>query len=107
MSHGWSASNLTIGTRVRVPEDLFVEPTKAVERLISATYIGESNSGILLDCRFQPAFNTIDPNANHYRMMISWASLWCGYVRIYTEDGHLIRAYRQPGMPTIATCKEQ
>lgn len=107
MSRGWDISRLTVGTRVRIPRDLFIEPTKAVDRLISATFIGEYDAGILLDCRFQSSFNAINPNANHYRMMINWASIWCGHVRIYTEDGQQIKAYRQPGVPTMESLDEQ
>ena len=95
MSRGWKPSGLSIGTEVRFPKEYFEAPKEAKERLESATIIGETESGILVDCRFKPSLRTINPNASHYRMFFSWASIWCGYTKVYTEDGEPIRAYRQ------------
>lgn len=106
MSRGWEKSRLTAGTRLRIPDSLFVEPTKAVERLISVTFVGENNAGIMVDCVFKPNWGNTVSRLNHYRIMINWASIWCGHIKVYTEDGEMLRAHREVGMPTIESVEE-
>lgn len=99
MSRGWEKSGIAIGTEVRLPASMFIEPSKAPQRLISATIYGENESGLIVDCKFIPSFQTINPNASHYKMFLTWASIWCGHIKVYTEDGEMIRAYREEGCP--------
>lgn len=88
----WIKSGLEVGTKVNVPYELFQEPEDVKKRLISCTYIGETASGIMVDCKFTPAHGTREPEMYHYRMHINWANIWCGHTKVTLEDGTLIRA---------------
>ena len=106
MSRNWKRSGLTIGTPLTIPVDLFIEPTKALDRLESVTYVGENSAGIMVDCKFLPAFNTINPEGSHYRMFLNWASIWCGQLHVLKEDGTMLRAEREDGVPTVQSVLE-
>ena len=100
MSRGWQRSGLKIGEEVRINESMLVAGATAMERLESSTYIGESSTGLLIDCKFTPCIRTNNPENSHYKMFIPWASLWCGSVRLYREDSTQIEARRMTGRPT-------
>lgn len=106
MSKGWERSRIPIGTRVRIPDSLFVEPTKAKERLVSATIVGETDSGLIIDCVFRPGILSTNKEGNHYKITLNWASIWCGQLRVYFENGEMLRAYREVGMPVIELAEE-
>lgn len=91
MSRGWQRSNLKAGDEVRISSSLLVAGDIAAEKLVSTTYLGESSTGLLLDCEFA--------KHQHYKMFISWASMWCGNTKIYRADSTLIEAKRLPGRP--------
>lgn len=97
MSSGWVRSDLVVGETLKVPSELFVEPYKAQKNLISATYVGENNSGIFIDFKFNPGVCTTEPKTWHYRLMIPWASIWCGHTKICRTNGEQVRAYRKKG----------
>ena len=109
MSRNWKKSGLKVGTPLIIPSSLFIEPTKAVDRLESVTYVGENEAGIMIDCKFKPAFNTINPKASHYRMFLNWASIWSGIcgISVLLEDGTMLRAEREDGVPTIESVLEE
>lgn len=94
MSRGWQRSDLKIGEEIRIPSSLFITGTQAVERLISVTYIGEVDTGILVDCKFKASIKNIISDSTHYRMMIPWASIYCGHVSVYRDDSTSIVARR-------------
>ena len=95
----WQKSNLKVGESVKIPIELFIEPIKAVPRLIVTTYIGETDNGIMVDCSFQPGIHTNDKSKWHYKVFIDWASIWCGHVRVMRTNGELIKARRAKGLP--------
>ena len=89
---GWQRSGLTMGEKLIIPSRLFIEPTKAVDRLISTTYVGETDAGLMVECTFIPPVGHTKPS--HYRMMLNWASIYCGAVHVQKEDGSTIYARR-------------
>jgi len=90
MSRCWYKSDLVIGEKLRVPSSLFVEGEKAAQRLRYVEYIGETNTGMWIDCHFEPSLNVPEDKA-HYKIMINWASIYCGHVNIYRENGSAVR----------------
>lgn len=99
MSRGWRKSNLVYGESVRIPKELFITAENAVKRLLSASYIGETDTGIMIDCVFKPSIRAIAPEHFHYKVFITWASIWDGSVKVYRSDGEQVHAYRQKGLP--------
>jgi len=97
MSRGWQKSGLVYGEKLRVPSLLFVEGIRAQDRLQGAYYIGESETGIYIDCVFTPGVCTMDTSSWHYRMMIPWASIWCGHIKLYRDDDSMVNARRARG----------
>lgn len=96
MNKGWLKSGLILGEEIRIPISLFTTSIDTIEeRLKSVNYVGETDSGIMLDCRFQPGVATKNPDSWHYRMMINWATIWCGQLKLYRKDGTMIRARRK------------
>ena len=91
MSRGWQRSNLKVGDEVRISSALLVAGDIAAEKLVRTTYIGESSTGLLLDCEFV--------KEQHYKMFIDWASIWCAHVNVYRNDSTRIDARRLPGRP--------
>lgn len=89
----WQKSDLIYGEQVKIPNKLFVS-SEAHKRLISANYVGENDNGIMIDCVFKPAVNTMTPETFHYRMFINWASISCGDVHVLRMDGEMVRAKR-------------
>jgi len=106
MSRGWENSRLTIGEELRIPSALFIEPDKAINRLVSTKYVGESDSGILVECAFKSGTSPNISRIHQYKIFINWASIWCGQVKVYTESGQPVRAYREQGMPVIETVQQ-
>ena len=92
MSKGWEKSELFFGEKIKVPADIFIEGEKARSRLVQATYIGETSSGILIDCDFPPSWGSEEPKSWHYRRFINWGSIYCGKIKLYMSDGTPIRA---------------
>lgn len=99
MSKGWQRSNLEIGEHIKVSSDIFIEPSKAVDRLIGTFYVGETEAGIIIDCSFRPAFGTKTSQTYDYKRMINWSSIWSGDIKVYDERGSLVVAKRQKGLP--------
>lgn len=99
MSRGWEKSNLIFGEELKIPKALFIEPDKAIKRLESVNYVGENKFGIMIDCVFRSSFATSSPKGFHYRMMINWASIWCGHIKIHRKDGEQVFARRKKGEP--------
>ena len=97
MSSGWRRSDLVVGETLMTPPELYIEPNKAPKRLESATYVGENESGIFIDFKFKPSIRALNPDSYHYRMMINWASIWSGQVKVYRTNGEPVKAYRQKG----------
>lgn len=99
MSRGWQRSGMTVGEEVRIPATMFITGLSATERLISTKYVGDVDTGIMIDCKFKPAPITTNPESYGYRIMIPWASIWCGQVHVYREDDSEVVARRMPGRP--------
>ena len=94
MSKTWEKSNLEYGEELRIPDSLMIS-TEA--KLISAVFVGETDSGVMIDCTFRPSFRAT--GIPHYRMMINWASMWCGHVKLFRKNGEQIFARRVKGSP--------
>ena len=94
MEQKWEKSGLEIGTKLRIPAHILQESEKAKDRLKECTYIGETNAGIIVDLKFQPAWGSREPEMYHYRRHINWADIWRGAVKVRLEDGALIRVFR-------------
>ena len=107
MSRGWQRNGMTVGEEVRIPATMFITGLSATERLISTKYIGEVDTGIMVECKFKPSCRTNNPEGYCYRMMIPWASIWCGHVKIYREDDTQIMAKRMPGRPIAYEVKKE
>lgn len=97
MSRNWQRSNLRAGEELRISPSLFIGGNLAYERIESITYLGESETGILVDCTFKPSIKKM--KSPHYKLFINWASIWSGHVKVYSGDGSLIVAKRMPGQP--------
>ena len=95
----WQRSNLTVGELITIPSELFIEPSKAEKRLLSATYIGETDAGLMVECSFIPGVRTSDTSKWHYKLFINWPSIWCGHVKVMRVNGEMVRARRMPGLP--------
>jgi len=97
MSRNWQRSNLRAGEELRISTSLFIGGDSVYERIESITYLGESDTGILVDCTFKPSIRKM--KSPHYKLFINWASIWCGHIKVYSGDGSLIVAKRKPGQP--------
>lgn len=92
MKTGWVKSELQIGERVRVPDEIFIVGEKARERLLATEYVGETAAGLIFRSYFRPGWGEKEPRS--YRFFINWATLYCGKVKIYRKDGTTVRARR-------------
>lgn len=99
MSKDWQRSNLVVGELLVIPKSLFIEPEKAINRLLNVTYVGETDAGILVDCSFKPGVHTNNPDKWHYKMLINWASIWAGHVKVLRTNGEQVHARRAKGQP--------
>lgn len=97
MSRNWQSSNLRVGEELRISTSLFIGGESVYERIESITYLGESSTGILVDCTFKPSVKNM--KSPHYRLFINWASIWSGQVKIYSGDGSQVIAKRMKGQP--------
>ena len=95
MSRGWINSGLEVGTELKMDKNLFQEPRDAVKRIVSCTYVGETPSGIIVDCKFKPAVGSKEPESYHYKININWANIYCGDVKICLKNGSRIVAKRE------------
>ena len=100
MSRGWQRSDLKIGDEVRINSDMLISGKSGMQNLERSVIVGESSTGLLIDCRFKPSLRTHNPEGCHYKMFISWSSIWCGAVNLYRDDSTSILAKRIPGQPT-------
>lgn len=91
----WKRSEIEVGTELKISADLFQEPSKVKQHLISCKYLGETSRGILVDCKFVPAVGSKEPDAYHYRRFISWASIYCGDVKVSVVGGYNVRARKE------------
>lgn len=90
----WTHSQLTNGEEISIPVSLFIEPEKALQKFISANYVGETSQGLMLEFNFEPAISKKDAKKVSYKRFIDWASIYCEQgVRLYKKDGSLVRAY--------------
>ena len=87
MSKCWQRSGLKVGEEVRLPERICTSIVSRLEssRLLSATYIGETSAGMLFELKFMPAFGTTEPEMWHYRVIVDFAAVYCGQVKIVGE----------------------
>lgn len=81
----WEKSNLQIGEEINLPNELFF--TK--ERLVRSRYIGETESGIVIECEFLPVFES--EQTYYYKVFISWTSIYCGAM-VVNSGNRTIRA---------------
>lgn len=87
----WQKSKLHYGERIKIPDTVFVQDGK---RCTDAYYIGETDSGIILQVNFMPGWDTQEPTWN-YKYFVNWASIWCGHIKLFSkESGEEIRAKR-------------
>lgn len=86
----WQKSNLKPGQRMKIQEKMFVVTG---DRFIKAEYMQDTPHGILLRFFFEPGPCTEDKKW-YYDFFISWVSLFCGDVKLQTEDGKDVRAIR-------------
>jgi hypothetical protein len=93
MSRGWKPSKLFKGEEVYLPDDLF-QTNEAKERIVKSVYIGENECGLWFECEFQKGFATQYPQWWKYKIMIPWASIYCGNVKVRQLSGKEIRAER-------------
>lgn len=103
MSRGWQRSDLRIGDEVRINSDMLISGKSGMQNLERSVIVGESSTGLLIDCRFKPNLRAQNPEECHYRMFIAWSSIWCGFVKLYRDDSTSILANRIPGQPI--TCE--
>ena len=106
MDDRWLSSDLVIGEELRIPVSLFVSGESAAERLISAKFVGETPSGIMIECNFRPGVLASEPDKWRYRMMINWATIWCGQRKIYRSNGTTVRANRRKPQVIIREVEE-
>ena len=86
----WLPSDLMKDELLQIPKELFIEPSKAIQNLLYTKYIGETDAGIMVECGFRPSVGQTEPAT--YRMFLNWASIFCGHIKVYRQDGSLLRA---------------
>ena len=95
MSRGWIKSGLEVGERVKLSRNLFEESYYGARRVLYCTYLGDTPSGILVDCVFKSAVDADEPEKYHYRKHINWAKIYCGDAKVKLSDGSLLKARRE------------
>lgn len=90
MSRGWKKVDLEVGTELKVSANVFQDPYNARRRLTKCVYLGQTNSGMLVDLVFKP-------DTYHYKTHINFANLYAkeGQVKIHTMDGTRILVQRE------------
>ena len=91
MSKGY-ATDIYIGEEVRLPDKCLESGNSS--RLISATCVGHTKTGILFNLKFIPSFGTEEPDKWNYKRFISYASIYCGDIQIIRKDGTQVKATR-------------
>lgn len=91
MSRNWTHSSLRNGEKLKVPKKILID--NILEggnpgKLLSMTYIGETSTGIITDLRFQPTYESIEPENVHYRRFISFADIYCGSIQLFKQSDH-------------------
>ena len=85
----WDKSNLHKGDRIKIQETLLI--TGDPKNFLRAEYVDETKYGIRLRFFFKPGPCTEEPKW-WYDYFVSWPSIYCGDVRLQTEDGESIHA---------------
>lgn len=97
MSKGWKHSDLIMGEDLSLPKEIFETGDNVLKnnRIIYSRYIGETDTGIMVEVQFRPSFASEEPlSAWAVQYFISFASVYCGDVKIYRRDRTLVRAER-------------
>lgn len=90
MSRGWMPSGLKVGTRVHFDTDIFEGGDQGRSRLKTATYIGETETGLTFELVFEDGFGTIYPGKWRYKRFIPWASIYVGHVKVKANGEEVI-----------------
>lgn len=82
MSRGWAHSDLIVGEDVVLPDEFFEVPKVARARMLYCRYIGETDTGIMIEIQYKPS---LGESLEHFRVVkfIQFAAIWCGDVKVY------------------------
>lgn len=96
MSRGWKHTDLHIEEDVTLPDELFIDSKKATPRILYSRYIGETDTGIMVEVQYEKGFCSEDPYSS-WRVMkfIDFGKIYCGECKIYRSDRTLVKAQRK------------
>lgn len=96
MSRGWKPTDLITGEDLILPDNLFEMPNVARRRMIYCMYYYETETGIVVEIQYQPPYGSIEPiESFRVEKFISFASIYCGDVKIYRADKTQVRVERK------------
>lgn len=95
MSTGWMKSGLTVGEELTLPDFFFEAPDIARQRIESCVYIGETETGIIVEVTFKPTFFNEGENGSRVRKFIDFAAMYCGLVQLKRKDRSTLRIERR------------
>ena len=86
----WKPAYMIKGEQLTIPMSLLVEPEKAKERFVDATFVEGYRNGILVEVRFRKGIGA--NYKNNYKLFINWPSVWCGNVKVKDSFGNNVKA---------------
>lgn len=96
MSRGWKVTDLVMGEDLILPDEFFVMPKVARQRMIYCIYAGETETGIIVEVQYKPPLFTTDPlESFRVQKFIDFGAIYCGEVKIYRRDRTLVKAERK------------
>ena len=96
MSRGWKPTDLVMGEDLVLPDEFFVMPKVARQRMEYCVYAGETETGIIVEVQYKPSIFTTDPlESFRVQKFIDFGAIYSGQVKIYRRDRTLVKAERK------------
>jgi len=96
MSRGWLKTDLRMNEDIFLPDKFFEEPKEARRRMIYSRYIGETETGLMIEIQYEKGFCSQEPLSSwRVTRFIDFAAIWCGDVVLKRADHTTVRVERK------------
>ena len=96
MSRGWKHTDLSIGEEITLPDSMFEMPLEAKRRMIYCRYVGETETGLIIEIQYEKSFGSELPLSScRVQKFIDFAAIWCGAVVLKRADHTTVRVERK------------
>lgn len=96
MCRGWKPTGLRIGEDISLPDEFFELPKVARRRILYSRYVGETETGLIIEIQYDKGFCSEDPMSSwRVQKFVAFADIWCGAVTLMRSDHTRVMVERQ------------